>query len=96
VRIKSLLAAVGPKRPAPATLVNLIVPRQADAIALRASRPSSRSIEPYRRVAKLRKIFGDRVFRRIVRRHIAITILPHEKIAQTALPSVCRKTRRRS
>jgi hypothetical protein len=62
----------------------------------RRRRAASFAAEPFRRVANLRKIRGDRVFCGTARGHIAVTALPQRKFAQSALPSVCRKTCRRS
>jgi hypothetical protein len=47
-------------------------------------------------VANLRKMFGGRVFHGTACRHITVTALPQGKLAQSALPSVCRMTCRRS
>jgi hypothetical protein len=52
--------------------------------------------EPFRRVANLRRIHGGCVFSGTARCHTSVTPLPQRKFAQSALPSVCRMTRRRS
>jgi hypothetical protein len=54
--------------------------------------PHPSAAKPFRRAANLRPIDGGRVFRGTARRHIAVTALPQRKFAQSALPSVCRKT----